>query len=112
MTVEDIKGALMDDMRAMIQDELRQALAGLLPPPATAPASAAIIPPATVNPPIEDAPPANNDNIGGQPFNVARNVPTIDIKFEDVENYMAEKAKKESFELVQDLESKHMQVLN
>ena len=25
-TLEDIKGALMDDMRAMIQDELRQAL--------------------------------------------------------------------------------------
>ena len=55
----------MDDMRAMIQDELRQALAGLLPPLAVIPAPAAAIPPTAVNPPIEDAPPANNDNIGG-----------------------------------------------
>ena len=34
------------------------------------------------------------------------------MKFEDVENYMVEKAKKESLELVQDLESKQMQTLN
>ena len=39
-------------------------------------------------------------------------MPTIDIKFEDVENYMVEKAKKESLELVQDFESKQMQALN
>ena len=34
------------------------------------------------------------------------------MKFEDVENYMVEKAKKESLELVQDLESKQMKALN
>ena len=33
------------------------------------------------------------------------------MKFEDVENYMVEKAKKESLELVQDLESKQMKAL-
>ena len=50
----------MDDMKAMMQNELRQALAGLMPP--LAPAAA--IPPTAVapiaNPPIVDAPPANN----------------------------------------------------
>ena len=38
--------------------------------------------------------------LGGQPLNAARNVPTVEMKFEDVENYMVEKAKKESLELV------------
>ena len=59
----------MDDMKAIMQDELRQALAGVMPPPAVAPAPAAAIPPAIVtpvaNPPIVDTPPANNDNTGG-----------------------------------------------
>ena len=114
-TLEDIKGALMDDMKAMMQEELRQALAGLMPPPAPAaanpPAPATAIVP-TVNPPAVDAPPANNDNAGGQPLNAARNVPAVEMKFEDVENYMVEKAKKESLELVQDLESKQMKALN
>ena len=32
-TSEEIKGALMDDIRAMIQDKLRQALTRLIPPP-------------------------------------------------------------------------------
>ena len=36
----------------------------------------------------------------------------MEMKFEDVENYMVEKAKKESLELAQDLESKQMQALN
>ena len=53
-----------------------------------------------------DAPPVNNENTGGQHLNAARNVPAVEMKFEDVENYMFEKAKKESLELVQDLESK------
>ena len=44
-------------------------------------------------------------------MNAARNIPTMEMKFEDVENYMVEKAKKESLELVQDLESKHMKAL-
>ena len=56
--MEDIKEALMDDMRAMMQNELRQALSGLLPPPTTAI-------PVVTNPPIVDAPPTNHDNAGG-----------------------------------------------
>ena len=32
-TLEDIKGALLDDMKAMMQEELRKALAGLMLPP-------------------------------------------------------------------------------
>ena len=45
-------------------------------------------------------------------MNAARNIPTIDMMFEDVENYMVDKAKKESLELAQDVESKQMQTLN
>ena len=90
----------MDDMKAMMQNELRQALAELMPP--LAPSAA--IPPTVIapiaNPPVMDAPPTNNNNIGGQPLNAARNVPIVEIKFEDVENYMVEKAKKELLELV------------
>ena len=94
----------MDDMRAMMQDELRQALSGLLP-------SLAVVAPTTANPPVADAPPVNHDNAGGQPLIVARNVPAVEMKFKDVENFMVEKAKKESLELVQDLESKQMKAL-
>ena len=86
-TLEDIKGALMDDMKAMMQDELRQALAGLMPPPAATPTPA--IPPTDVALAVVN-PPANNDNVGGQPLNVARNAPVMEMKFEDVENYMVE----------------------
>ena len=68
-TLEDIKGALMDDMKAMMQNELRQALAGLMPPPAAAPTPGTVISPAVVapvaNPPVMGAPPVNNDNVGG-----------------------------------------------
>ena len=101
----------MDDMKAIMQNELRQALVRLMPPPAAAPALDATIPPAVVapvvaNPPIMDALPTNNDSAGGKLLNAARNVPTMEMKFEDVENYMVEKAKKESLELVKDLESK------
>ena len=54
----------MDDMKAMMLEELRQALAGLMPPPA--PTAAANLPaPAAANPPARDALPANNDNVGG-----------------------------------------------
>ena len=95
----------MDDMRAIMQDELRQALAGLMPSPVAAPAAAA------ANPLIMDASPTNNNNDGGQPLNAARNVPAVEMKFEDIENYMVEKAKKESLKLVQDLESKQMKAL-
>ena len=109
-TLENIKGALLDVMKAMMQEELRQALARLMRAPAAAanlPAPAAAAPIAA-NPPMVDAPPANNNNVGGQPLNVARNVLAVEMKFEDVENYMVEKAKKESLELVQDMESKQM----
>ena len=55
----------MDDMNAMMQNELRQALAELMPP--LAPAAA--IPPTAValiaNPLVMDAPPTNNNNTGG-----------------------------------------------
>ena len=44
-------------------------------------------------------------------MNATRNVPTVEMRFEDVENYMVEKAKKESLELVQDLESKQTKAL-
>ena len=44
-------------------------------------------------------------------MNAARNAPAVKMRFEDVENYMVEKAKKESLELVQDLESKQMKAL-
>ena len=54
----------MDDMKAMMQNELRQALAGLMPPPIAASAPGVAIPPAAVAP-IVDAPPTNNDNVGG-----------------------------------------------
>ena len=58
----------MDDMKAMMQDELRQALVGLMPPPVAPPITAiplAAVAPDAANPPIVDAPPANNDNAGG-----------------------------------------------
>ena len=44
-------------------------------------------------------------------MNAARNAPSVKMRFEDVENYMVEKAKKESLKLVQDLESKQMKAL-
>ena len=44
-------------------------------------------------------------------MNAARNAPAVEMRFEDVENYMVEKAKKESLKLVQDLESKQMKAL-
>ena len=88
----------MDDIRAIMQDELRQALARLLPSPAAASAAA--------NHPVMDAPPINNNSDGGQPLNAARNVHAIEMKFGDVENYMVVKAKRESLELVQELDSK------
>ena len=63
--MEDVKGALMDDMKAIMQNELRQVLAELMPP--LAPVAA--IPPVAVapiaNPPVVDALPVNNNNAGG-----------------------------------------------
>ena len=65
-----------------------------MPPPIAVPA------PTTANPPIMDSLPTNNDNAGGQSLNVAKNVPNVEMKFKYVKNYMIEKAKKESLELV------------
>ena len=45
-------------------------------------------------------------------MNAARNVPAMEMKFKNIKNYMVEKAKRESPELVQELESKHIQALN
>ena len=50
--------------------------------------------------------------LGGQSLNAARNMPPMEMKLEDVEDYMVEKAKRDSLELVQELESKQMQALN
>ena len=44
-------------------------------------------------------------------MNDTRNALAVEMRFEDVENYMVKKAKKESLELVQDLESKQMKAL-
>ena len=52
-------------MKAMMQEELRQALAGLMPPPAPAAANPPVAVAPAANPPIVDAPPVNNDNAGG-----------------------------------------------
>ena len=137
-TVEEMeqqKGKwFMNNLRAMIQDEIKQALNGLIPLPAvemtlvddivqpTPTISPAVFSPITtyvpadvphvvVNPPVVDAPPTNNDNVGGQTLYAAINVPPLEMKFENVGDYMIEKAKKESLELVQELESKQMKAL-
>ena len=68
--------------------------------PLVAVSTPAPIPHTAANPPIVDVPPANNDNAKGQSLNDVRNMPTIDMKFKDMENYMIEKIKKESLELV------------
>ena len=100
-TLEGIKGALMDDMRAMIQDELRQALIGLMPPtPAAAIPIAPIIPstvdttPAATVPTTIAIPPAvivlsttilTNDS-KGKPLNSIKVAPTMQMKKKKVRN--------------------------
>ena len=54
----------MDDMKAMMQNELRKALAGLMPPLAHAAAIPLVVVAPIANPPVVDAPPANNNNSG------------------------------------------------
>ena len=44
-------------------------------------------------------------------MNADRNMPAVEMKLEDIEDYMVEKAKRESLELVQELESKQMKAL-
>ena len=61
-----------------------------------------VVPPAVINPPVMDAPPASNNNTGGQSLYAAINVSPLEMKFENVGDYMIEKAKKESPKLVQE----------
>ena len=65
-TLEDIKGVLIDDMKVMMQNELRQALAELMPPLAPAAILPAVAP--VANLPVMNAPPTNNNNAGGATF--------------------------------------------
>ena len=93
-TLEDVKRALIDNIKAMMQNKLRQALVELMPP--LAPATT--IPPTVVapiaNPPIVDALSINNNNAGGQPLNAATNALAVEMRFKDMENYMVKKARK------------------
>ena len=50
--------------------------------------------------------------LGGKHLYTAINVSPLEMKFEDVGDYMIEKAKKESLEQVQEQETKQMQALN
>ena len=94
-TLEDIKGTLMDDIRAMIQDELRQALTGLTPTslaatipiaptiPSTANASSTLAVPTTFAVPhvvfvLPTAILTNNSR--GKPSNSIKVVPTMQMK--------------------------------
>ena len=100
----------MNNLRAMIQDELKQALAGLIPlsavemtlvsdivQPAPTILPAVIVPTPTIvaSPiaPIVAGDPLN-DNAGGKPMNAAMDTSNV----EDVENNMIKKAKKETLE--------------
>ena len=100
-TLEDIKQALMDDMRAMIQDELRQALTGLMPPSPAATIPIAPTIPSTANasstPAIHIAfavphavfvlPTATLTNDSrGKPSNSIKIVPTMQMKKKNVRN--------------------------
>ena len=100
-TLKDIKGALMDDMRAMIQDELRQALTGLIPP---TPAATILIAP--IIPSVADAPPTATvpttiaipptvivlptivltDDSKEKPSNNVKVMPTVQMKKKKVRN--------------------------
>ena len=107
-TLEDIKGALMDDVRAMIQDELRQVLTALMPPPHVAAIPIAPTIPSAVNvSPTATVPTAfvvphavfvlptttlTNDS-RGKPSNSIKVVPTIQIKKKNIR-----KARKKSYQ--------------
>ena len=98
-TLEEIKGALIDDIRAMIQNELRQALTGLTPPPPTAALPIApTIQSTTDAPPTATVPPAfavphavfilptatlTNDS-RGKPSNSIKVVPTMQMKKKNI----------------------------
>ena len=124
----------MNNLRAMIQDELKQALVGLIPLPTIemTPVTnifqpARTILPVVISPIIAPIPAAvasptaliivgdplpNNDNVGRQPMNAAMNASNVEVNLEDVENHMIEKVNREWLEQVQKQESKQMQALN
>ena len=98
----------MDDIRAIIQDELRQALTGLMsPPPAAAIPIAPIIPSAADAPPTATVPTAFaiphavfvlptatlTNNSRGKPSNSIKVVSTMQMKKENVR-----KARKKSYQ--------------
>ena len=87
-TLKEIKGALIDDIRVMIQDELRQALVGLMPPtPAAAIPIAPIIPSTTDAPPTAPAiPPVVIvlPTAKGKPSNSIKVVSTVQMKKKNV----------------------------
>ena len=98
-TLEEIKGALIDDIRVMIQDELRQALTGLMPPSPAATIPIAPTIPSTANASSTPAFPTaftiphavfvlptatlTNDS-GGKPSNSIKVVPIMQIKKKNV----------------------------
>ena len=98
----------MNNLRAMIQDELKQALAGLISLPAVETTLVTdIVQPAVIAPApavvasllaLSIMGDPLNDNVGGQSMNAALNTSNV----EDVENNMIKKAKKESLEQVQE----------
>ena len=102
-TLEDIKGALLDDIRAIIQDELRQALIGLMPPSPTAaipiaptiPSTADTVPTTFAVPhTIFVLPTATLTNDSrGKPLNSIKVVPTMQMKKKNVR-----KARKKSYQ--------------
>ena len=87
----------MDDIRAMIQDELRQALTGLMPPPPTAAIHIApIIPSAADAPPTTTATPPTIivlPTAKGKPSNSIKIVPTVQIKKKNVRSAGRKNAK-------------------
>ena len=109
-TLEDIKGALMDDIRSMIQDELRQTLTGLMPPspaatipiaptiPSTANASSTpVVPTAFAVPHAVFVLPTatlTNDS-GGKPSNSIKVVPTMQMKKKNVRKARKNRLKSE-----------------
>ena len=78
----------MNNMRAMIQDELRQALTGLMPPPpATAIPITPIIPSTADAPPTATATPPTIivlPTAKGKPSNSIKVVPTVQMKKKNI----------------------------
>ena len=84
----------MDDMRAIIQDELRQALTGLMPPPPAATIPIAPTIPSTADAPHADIVPTDIvipptvivllDDSKGKPSNSIKVMPTVQMKNKNI----------------------------